>query len=261
MNNIDAFLGNEMQKMGYNENDFNALIEKVNDTVSCGEKCQKRRNVTKLRLDYEKAMDDYKSLPTDILEKEKAYYISSKGIDYYDKLMHKRYEREANTLKVNNEKQHRKLVSDIRSKNQIYRNLTEYNSRLLELKKRLENDNILLKAKIDEYLTTVNINNRKTYYGHQQNDYIGKWHKYVYILFFLVFIVFVIKLIIVEKKYMDKVVWFKIIIAIIIPFAILPAIKFVLIYIHNYIFKPGKSVDDWKLIQMMKEKNQPIIKQ
>jgi hypothetical protein len=258
MDTIDAFLGNEMQKMGYNENDFNALIEKVNDTVSCGESCQRRRNTHKLRLDYEKALDNYKSLPTDILEKEKAYYISSKGIDYYDRLMHRRYEKEARMLKVNNENEHRKLVSDMRSKNQIYRNITEYNSRLIELKKRIEDDNTLLKTKLDEYSTTVNINNRKTYYGNQQNDYIGKWNKYAYTLFFLVFIIFIIKLIIVEKKYMDKMVWFKIIIVLLIPFAILPAIKFVLIYLYNSIFKPGKSADEWKLIQMIKEKNKPI---
>jgi hypothetical protein len=57
---------------------------------------------------------------------------------------------------------------------------------------------------------------------------------------------------------MDKMVWFKIIIVLLIPFAILPAIKFVLIYLYNSIFKPGKSADEWKLIQMIKEKNKPI---
>lgn len=258
MDNIDAFLGNEMQKMGYNENEFNALIEKVNDTVSCGEKCQKRRNTTKLRLDYEKALDDYKSLPTDILEKEKAYYISSKGIEYYDDLMRRRYEKEANKLKVNNETEHRKLVDDMRAKNQLYRNISEYNSRLLELKTRIDNENKLLKSKLDEYLTTVNVNNRKTYYGHQQNDYIGKWDKYAHALFFLVFIVFIIKLIIVEKKYTDKMVWFKIIFVLLIPFAFLPVIKWLIVHAYNYFFTKGKSEDDWELIKLAKDKKQPI---
>ena len=171
-----------------NENgEFNT--DYISNITRCDARCQeenKRDEV--LRLTYINAKKNVITAPKKRDFAEKIYYTTAFGQGEYNDMQRQKYDQEIKMTtynereKFNNQKTNLLLLLDNYDKNILL------NNKINELTELTLIENNKLIEKIDKINSTINTNERKTYYNSQQLDNLKKWKKYTLRFLLLVYI-------------------------------------------------------------------------
>lgn len=199
-------------------NKLNSAIASVNQSVLCGPACQSQQRDETLHRAYLDAKSNVENAPNELQLAEKEYYVNVKGEQYYDDLLEKRYNSEAQNGKVTRTNKYKALIKQLKILNQDYDIGVINLKQLILLRNKLIKENVFLKNKIEKNISSILTNDRQTYYEVQQIDTVSMWTNLFHVFYWLVFICFAIIHLVVKKKYMNIYIWLKLIGLVLLPF-------------------------------------------
>lgn len=247
--NINANLDDD--DLDYNEDDGNDDIftQYISNITSCDARCREenRRNEI-LRMTYENAKQNVVTAPSKRNVAEKNYYTSVYGQGEYNELLEERYKNEIKQT-TNNERNNFNL-----KKERLLLILENYdknialNSKLNELVEITLMDNNQLIEKIEKITSTINTNERKTYYNDQQLINMKKWKVYTMRALFLLYAILFISIIVSKKNNLNYKIFVKFILLLLIPLLLIPILTRIILTFYNFITNDASNMGPLQLI-------------
>ena len=187
---------NKQQKLLHNQklnqDKINALLETATSVAICGPDCQKQKKTEELRQKMMDSQTNLKTAPIQYEESRKNYYVYSEGNAYYDNILEKE-------LNINAEKIVKELgnnfnesLSSAITMNQ-YLNIaidnTNYSEELLDSYiKKNEELTLMLMNNQGDILT----NDRKTFYEKLGLDRLKLWYKFWWYIYYILIFIFIL---------------------------------------------------------------------
>jgi hypothetical protein len=229
-------INNALISAGLPQNKLNGLISMAQDHLLCDSACQKERTSNKLKKIWDNAKINLRTAPEQVENAEKNYYIYDKGYAKYQDLLFDRYSKSAEEMKQSSIIKHDELVSKLKTLMKTYDAETIYSKRMNELLRLRKNENKQLKDDINNYIGTVQTNERKVDYENIDSSWISTIRTVlIYIYYFLFVLYFIISDYFITEKYKSIKVWIYIVCYLIFPY-FLNWIVVQLYYIKNYIY-------------------------
>lgn len=244
----------EDDEQDYNDDDDynNSFTRYISNITQCDARCraENRRNEI-LRMNYQQAKTNVVRAPIRRNVAEKDYYTAVYGEGEYIGLMEDRYKNKIKQItdsereKFNDKKENILLVLE------NYENNIELNSKLNELIEITLMENNELIEKIDKISSTINTNERKTYYDEQQIKNLKKWKVYTMRFLFILYVVIFISIIVVNKNNLSFALFLKFTILLLIPLLLIPMLTRFLLTFYNFINKDASNMSLLQLISKL----------
>jgi hypothetical protein len=215
-------------------------VDRMNRNLLCDEDCRRRKESERLWSIYLKKENNVKVSPPERDMAYQKYYIHTYGRDKYMEYRRNKANQEANIL-INE-----KLEDFNEKKNELYHFLNDvdkqkYSSeKVIELSKKYGKINIETEDNISRIKNNKNLSNRLTYYVDNEENTYENWNKFFNILFWILFVLYIGIIIIIGKKYRNK-ICIMTAVSFIIFYLILKFLLPNLVYYFFIFFKPIES--------------------
>jgi len=212
----------------------NDVMKIIGTTTSSTGRAISQSRLSELQHLFDEAKQNCNSAPREIKTTEKNLLVYEYGESKYDDIMLDRYKTQASNLKRKMTDKANGEMANIKKTKQIYLQKIEYLNNMTILLNKLNKENAAMKSKFQDQINTIEINDRKTYYEENQNDYTEWFSKHFekkyWIMVILFIIAFVYKQLYKESKY-----WIITVVLIFFPYIIKKVITlFYAIYLAIY---------------------------
>ena len=185
MNNSNVSMEDQQKMYTF----LNDLIEKSNDSLTCGPDCQRERKLQDLKQNYLDAQLNEQTAPHKYQEAKKKYIIFKEGEGNYNKLRLEELEKKAEKIIGEIESKFKEQIVLILKSNQYLETEIINSKNTIELLEdyKVKDELLVLerKNKINEVMT----NDRKSYYENQEIDSIKRWSVILLWIYFIAVIV------------------------------------------------------------------------
>jgi hypothetical protein len=167
---------------------FNTLVEKAKNIITCDSNCQKQKQTEELKQKYLAAKTNLSSASYQLEDAEKKYVIFTEGELAYN---NKKQEELRNKSKLITSKFNDNFKNDakiIHSKINSYDSISNNVKNILELYKKYKVENTILKKQMNDKSSDVLTNERKTYYENQDIDNLKFWYHYIALSAYSIFV-------------------------------------------------------------------------
>jgi len=220
----------ELENIGLPQNKLNSLLKMLDNQIKCGPVCQKIQRDENLKRLYENAVINKEEAPYKVKTAEKNYYVETKGTAFYNDMLKKRYSDEIRKTAIQNIKEHKDELDEIKSLISNYETQLIYNGKIDKLLKKVKVENKWLRENVDKYKASVQTNDRKTFYEDQQIENLENWNKFIIYLFWILFIALAANVLLFKQKYGDYKTWIRLFLAAFLPLYAMP-------YLYHSIIK------------------------
>jgi hypothetical protein len=234
-----------------NYNNVNGLNYQqfINDITSCDARCQEQNRTNELlRLKYVDAKNNVITAPSKRDVSEKDYYTTAFGEGEYNQILSDKYNAEIKKttdeekVNFNSQKENLSLVLENFDKN------IDLNTRLNELIEitLIENNEFI--EKIDAINSTIDTNERKTYYNEQQINDLIKWKTYTMRYLFFIYIVLFVMIVMLNRTELNYKLIIKFFILMLIPLLLIPIVTRTILTFYNWITKDSSEMSPVQLL-------------
>jgi|TARA_B110000261_G_C13055745_1_gene346072 hypothetical protein len=166
------------------------IHNQLNNRGSLSPEMLKKNKIEKLRNEMINAKNRMHNSPNEYNRAEKAYYLESKGSDYYSTIQRDKYKKEANT-QVNswNKELLNSMFDSIKNSINYYNSQNYYVGNVDEVYKSYDTDLSDLTRKIYDTEQTKNINERLGQFYYNNTETVDWWTYYLKILYYGLIIV------------------------------------------------------------------------
>lgn len=234
----------------YDENSKNNVYNQyISSITTCDARCQSQNRINnKLKRIYLDAKLNAKTAPEKKDNAFEKYFVSTYGKAEYNEVLNNKYEREIKQLTDDE-----KIKYDIK-KEKILLTLENFdknialNSKLNELIEinLIENNELI--QKIDSINSTINTNERKTYYNSQQLNNLTTWKKYTMRYLLLLYVLLFAAIIIINRTALNYKVIIKFLILLLIPLLFIPIVTRIILTFYNFITKDASNMGPAQLL-------------
>lgn len=228
-----TLINKSLASSGMPLNTLNSAISSVNNSVACGADCQAQKRDETLRRAYLSAKDNVKNAPTKLQIAEKEYYVKTKGEDFYNNLLEKRYTNEAQELKEKQTLKHKKQMKEIKTLNKDLDANMIYYKRINMLRNNLIKQNRKLKREINDEIASIETNDRKTYYETQQLTSQNSWTNLFLVFYWMLLIAFIFVSLFIKNGFKNWRVWLQILVLVLLPYIGISLFISIIIYIFD----------------------------
>lgn len=234
----------------YNDDEeSNIFGQYISNITSCDARCQaeNRRNEI-LKRSYLSAKENVKTAPVKRDVAEERYYVSAFGQAEYNETLNEKYKNEIKNKTVNekknfnNQKENLLLVLENFDKN------ISLNSKLNELIEITLIENNELIEKIEKINSTINTNERKTYYNSQQLDSLIKWKKYTMRYLFFIYLILFAIIVMINRNALNFMLFVKILLLLLIPLLFVPIITRIVLNLYNLVTNDASNMGPVQLL-------------
>ena len=181
-------------------NKINDLISKTNDMISCDQACQKRRHIDNLRKKWKNAIEVEKNAPINVEDAEKNYYVFVDGEYKYKQYLLDQNKKKAKQIEKNSLNTHKELMNEIKTYYDYYKSQYETYNKLKNYLKIKKSENNKLKLDIDNIISSVETNDRRSVYEINNINYVNTIFNVIIFFYIITSIIFIILII---KKYFN----------------------------------------------------------
>ena len=179
---------------------YNKLINKTNDMIRCDSECQKRKKIDDLKKKWEKSVEVEKNAPTNVEVAEKNYYVYVNGEEEYIKRSLDQNRIKAEQIKSNSLRSHSELMNEINTYYDYYKSQYDTYKKLEKYLKIRENENNNLKLDIDNIISSIETNDRRSVYEINNINYVNTIFNVIIFFYIITSIIF---LIVIINKYFN----------------------------------------------------------
>lgn len=183
---------------------INKLIDNTNNLLTCDKECRKRKNIDNLRRLWDEAIDIEKNAPDNVEDAERNYYVFVDGEYKYNQMLLKRYKKQINEIEKKTMKLHNESINELKTYNEYYKSQVNSFDKLKKYLKINKNDNNKLNLELDNLISSIQTNDRKSVYEEKNISYVKNIHKIIIILLLLTNIYFIIHSIFIYINKKDK---------------------------------------------------------
>jgi hypothetical protein len=191
-----AFL-QQLQKQGLQPQHFNNLFKLLEQKILYNEKMLNEEEAKKLKEQWNKYITLKKDIPYIVEEKEENYYLFTEKVGLnppgtYHNILKARYTEEAEKNKKN------ELIDLDNFKREItlllndYNGLTDASVKIKELLEVRKKEKKKLEKKIDDFVKTVNTNERKIFYEIKEEDWLQFYKNIIFFIYYLLVVYYLI---------------------------------------------------------------------
>lgn len=236
MNNDEKQLEDIIKESQLPVDKINTLIDFVQKNINCDSKCQKEREIERLRKEWQTSEKKLKSLPSNVKENEKKYYLADKGKHYYDNVILKgQYTDAINKWRENELIEYSEAKEIQETLIQNYESETISDARLTQLYNDVKKKNEQLKQDLDDYYRDTYTNERRVWYQTEDNEGLDSWKFYIKIVYYVVAVVYIVFGGFIENRDYKKIsIWIVLILYLLFPFIIPYVLSFFLDQYNYY---------------------------
>lgn len=207
-----------MSDFDFNTDEFNALLETANETLTCDATCQEEKQRQELGQNYLDAESNVISGPEKLYAAKKDFITFTKGEAGYNEYISNELKQESNAIVTTYQDKFNETIKMIKNLFNTYNGLSINYNNVYDLyrKYKQENDNIENKFK-----TTVSdtiTNDRKTYYEDQVLNRVHNYYYFFMFVYIFILVVFFAALFLVESDFIFKTRVFIFILLVAYPF-------------------------------------------
>jgi hypothetical protein len=201
-------------------NHFNTMLEQARSAVTCDSDCQYRKTSQELKDKYLAAKMNASSVQENVETAQKDYLVYTQGESGYDEYLDTSLNEKADKVSEIFTTTFEEQVSTINSSIDIYSSLLMNYQNVLDLYTKYKDENEDLKNGLKDNTSDIFTNERKTYYENEGVLSLNKYYSILIVIYVITIIIFAISVFVFESF-----LSFKIKIAILIAFIILPFIS------------------------------------
>ena len=168
---------------------INNLVDKSNDSLTCGPICQREKQIQELKQEYLDAQLNEQTAPLHYEEAKKNYIVYKDGEAKYNKIRLKELETKADALINQMEKKFKEQITLILKSNQYLETEIINSKNTLELLEEYKIKDELLNLEKENKIHEVITNDRKSYYENQELGSIKGWTTLLLWIYFIAVIV------------------------------------------------------------------------
>jgi hypothetical protein len=189
-NNYSSF--NNNSDSDFDMDQFNALIQTANDSISCDAACMQNREEQSLRQQYLDAETNLVNGPQQLYSAKKKYITFTQGENGYNEYISNEIEQQANTIVTTYQAKLKDTISMIRNLFKSYESLFINYGNVADLYKKYKQDNNDIENKFKTTVSDTITNDRKTYYEDEDlNRLKNYYYFFIFIYLFVVFVFFI----------------------------------------------------------------------
>ena len=201
-------------------NHFNTMLEQARTAVTCDSDCQYRKTSQELKDKYLAAKMNASSVQENVETAQKDYLVYTQGESGYDEYLDTSLNEKADKVSEIFTTTFEEQVSTINANIDTYSSLLMNYQNVLDLYTKYKDENDILEKELKENSSDIFTNERKTYYENEGVLSLNKYYSILIIIYVITIIIFAISIFVFESF-----LSFKIKIAILIAFIILPFIS------------------------------------
>jgi hypothetical protein len=171
---------------------INKLINDTINSINCDKACQKRKHIDNLRNKWMNAKKIEKEAPINLENAEKNYYVFVDGEHKYKQILLNRYNKQAKQIETNTLKIHNELMNEIKTYYDYYKSQVDSSQKLKNYLKINKDKNDKLKLELDNMISSIQTNDRKSVYEKNNINYVKKFFNIILLLFVITSIIFLI---------------------------------------------------------------------
>ena len=209
----------------------NGMVKMATDKLMCDDACQFERKSNELKQKMDRAAEVKKDIPDIYQEREKDYYVFTKGLPYYQDMMEHRYEATGKEILKKMLKEHKDQMEELRSELRNYANGTLYEQNIRDLWKKYQKEEKLYTLATLKMRNNISISDRESSYEDVETTKMKGYRKIVFVIYYFIAFVFLVYLI-AKKRYKEMKIWIVFFIILIFPF------------IKTFMLKQGMSLQD-----------------
>jgi len=209
----------------------NNMVKLATDKIMCDDACQFERKSAELKKRMDRAGEIKKDIPNIFNNREKEYYVFTKGMPFYQDMMQQRYEATGKEILAKMLKTHKDAMKELNDELQTYANGTLYEQNIRDLWKKYEREEKAYKLATLNMKNNINISNRQTSYGNAETQKRKKTRNTVMFIYYFIVFIFLVYLI-AKKRYNEIKLW-----GVFVFLLVFPIIKSVML-------KKGTSLKD-----------------
>ena len=228
----DFAFSQHMQKQGIQPQHFNHLFELLEKRLSQNEESVNNEQAEKLKAQWKKYLNLQKELPEIVDTKEENYYLFTEKVGLnppgtYHNILKTRYTEQA----ANNRNDEMIEINDFRRKITVmlndYTGLTNSSSKIKDLLKLRREQKEILEDKIDDFIGTVNTNERKIFYESKEEEWLTFYKNALFFIYYLLIVYYIlIGPFFSNGHYKNYKVWVILLLCIALPFFLMNIIRF-----------------------------------
>jgi hypothetical protein len=177
-----------------NINQFNDFIQKAQQSIMCGPKCQHDKKAELLKEKYLESKKNVLAAPLEVHQAEKNYVTFAKGELAYNELLEKQLHDKADVIAKTYSDQFKEETKKISSQIEGYAGILINVRNIFDLYTNYKKENIILEKKLKDGSSDILTNERKTFYEDQGIDNLNFYYFYflltIYVICVFCFIVF-----------------------------------------------------------------------
>jgi hypothetical protein len=209
----------------------NGMVKMATDKLMCDDACQFERKSAELKKKMDRAREVKKDIPDIYSEREKDYYVFTKGLPYYQEMMEQRYEATGKEILKKMLKDHKDQMEDLRDELQNYASGTLYEQNIRDLWKKYEREEKMYQLATLKMKNNISISDRQSSYEDVETAKMKGYRKTVFIIYYFIAFIILVYLI-AKKRYTEIKIWIVFLFILIFPF------------IKTFMLKQGMSLQD-----------------
>lgn len=187
------------------------LIEDVRKSkiLTCDKECRENQKKDLLYNDYLQARQNAENAPRILEEAERNFYEFSKGTAQYNKFKEGEYSKEATSVINKIAKQYLERLERVLELYNTYNTQKSYMQNVNEIIATYEKENQHLEKKIKHDMNVDHLNNRKSYYAIQKNDFYEWISSMLTTIYYILAASYMVVFVFINKQYTNVRLWLR----------------------------------------------------
>ena len=175
-------------------NKFNDFLDNANNALSCDSKCQEQKKKNELKKKYLEAKTNLLSAPNQVETSYKNYLTYTQGDTAYNEYQENELQQKAETIVITFKSNFSDGIQKAKESYDTYSGLLLNFAHIVELYKKLVNENSQLTLALKNKTSDVLTNDRKTYYEDQSIDNLIFYHTIILVVYIIFLIGFAVSI-------------------------------------------------------------------
>ena len=180
-------------------NKLNEFLDSANNVLSCDSKCQERKKKNELKKKYLEAKSNLLTAPNQVETSYKNYLTYTKGDTAYNEYRENELQQKAETVVTTFKTNFSDGIKNAKESYDTYSGLLLNFAHVVELYKKLVQENNVLSLALKNKSSDVLTNDRKTYYEDQSIDNLRFYHIIILIIYLIFLIGFAVSIFLVPS--------------------------------------------------------------